>query len=303
MFRNNVLSETVDWDGNTTYFKYTDDQITSITQKNKNGTEITLATLVYDDNVLTTVTDAAGNVYTLGYTDGNLTSIKKNDTVLAQYSYNGHRVTKMTDVESGYAVNFTYDSQGRIAGYSESVGDAAGAAVTVSYPGMGHTVYQDHGPDRIYDTFDECNLYYLPSRYYDPSIGRFLNADSYATTGQGFLGNNMFAYCLNDPVNMVNIAGKYPVYIVEKVETKKDGAVYTTTITYMQYDSDNLTSYLYAPTVVIEFKYTISDDGVIRMSNPDNPLLAYCRKHSHGSKNGELAGIVWECSLGTQILF
>ena len=162
LFRNNVLSETVDWDGNTTYFKCTDDQITSITQKNKNGTEITLATLVYDDNVLTTVTDAAGNVYTLGYTDGNLTSVKKNDTVLAQYSYNGHRVTKMTDVESGYAVNFTYDSQGRIAGYSESVGDAAGAAVTVRYPGMVYTVYRDHGPDRLPETADDllCNYLY-----------------------------------------------------------------------------------------------------------------------------------------------
>ena len=43
-------------------------------------------------------------------------------------------------------------------------------------------------------------MYYLQSRYYDPSIGRFINADSYASTGQGVLGHNMFAYCLNNPV-------------------------------------------------------------------------------------------------------
>ena len=38
----------------------------------------------------------------------------------------------------------------------------------------------------------ESGLYYLQSRYYDPNIGRFINADSYASTGQGILGfNNM----------------------------------------------------------------------------------------------------------------
>ena len=49
-----------------------------------------------------------------------------------------------------------------------------------------------------YDT--ESSLYYLQSRYYDPELGRFLNADSYASTGQGVLGNNMFAYCNNNPI-------------------------------------------------------------------------------------------------------
>ena len=31
-------------------------------------------------------------------------------------------------------------------------------------------------------------------------MGRFLNADAFASTGQGILGNNMFAYCNNDPI-------------------------------------------------------------------------------------------------------
>ena len=50
----------------------------------------------------------------------------------------------------------------------------------------------------VYD--QETALYYLQSRYYDPSLGRFLNADALVSTGQGLLGNNMFAYCLNNPV-------------------------------------------------------------------------------------------------------
>ena len=50
----------------------------------------------------------------------------------------------------------------------------------------------------VYD--QECNLYYLQSRYYDPKIGRFINADAFASTGQGILGHNMFAYCGNNPI-------------------------------------------------------------------------------------------------------
>ena len=40
----------------------------------------------------------------------------------------------------------------------------------------------------------------MQSRYYNPTIGRFINADNYPSTGQGLLGNNMFAYCNNNPV-------------------------------------------------------------------------------------------------------
>ena len=43
-------------------------------------------------------------------------------------------------------------------------------------------------------------MYYLQSRYYNPEIGRFINADSLVSTGQGVLGYNMFAYCNNNPV-------------------------------------------------------------------------------------------------------
>ena len=60
----------------------------------------------------------------------------------------------------------------------------------------------------VYD--HETGLYYLESRYYNPKIGRFLNADIFASTGQGFVGNNMFAYCLNNPVNLVDNDGCSP---------------------------------------------------------------------------------------------
>ena len=72
-----------------------------------------------------------------------------------------------------------------------------------------------HNPLRyrgyIYDP--ETALYYLQSRYYDPDVGRFINADAFASTGQGILGNNMFAYCGNNPVNMTDETGYLPRWI------------------------------------------------------------------------------------------
>lgn len=59
----------------------------------------------------------------------------------------------------------------------------------------------------VYDT--ETGLYYLNSRYYNPVWGRFVNADGYASTGQGFDGHNMFAYCGNEPVNRYDVGGMF----------------------------------------------------------------------------------------------
>ena len=47
-------------------------------------------------------------------------------------------------------------------------------------------------------------MYYLQSRYYDPTICRFINAEGYVSTGQGLTGYNMFAYCGNNPVMYVD---------------------------------------------------------------------------------------------------
>ena len=63
----------------------------------------------------------------------------------------------------------------------------------------------------VYD--QETGFYYLQSRYYDPATGRFLNADSYASTGQGIIGYNMFAYCLGDPVNFTDNSGEVAVSV------------------------------------------------------------------------------------------
>ena len=54
---------------------------------------------------------------------------------------------------------------------------------------------------------NETGFYYLQSRYYDPANRRFINADRHMSTGQGFVGTNMFAYCNNSPVFLVDYDG------------------------------------------------------------------------------------------------
>ena len=56
------------------------------------------------------------------------------------------------------------------------------------------------------------------SRYYDPAICRFINADSYTSTGQGLIGYNMFAYCGNSPINMSDLFGMVPKFVAELFE-------------------------------------------------------------------------------------
>ncbi|RYG22442.1 hypothetical protein EON82_17060 [bacterium] len=49
---------------------------------------------------------------------------------------------------------------------------------------------------------DETGLIYMRARYYDPQVGRFTSEDP------AMDGVNWFAYCDNDPVNLVDESGK-----------------------------------------------------------------------------------------------
>ena len=55
----------------------------------------------------------------------------------------------------------------------------------------------------------ETGYYYLQSRYYDPTTGRFLNSDDikYLGTTDCSVGFNLFSYCDNNPVNRSDVNG------------------------------------------------------------------------------------------------
>lgn len=64
----------------------------------------------------------------------------------------------------------------------------------------------------VYD--QETGLYYLQSRYYNPAMGRFINADKLLPgPGGDIVGYNLFAYCLNNPVNMADPTGNLPDWV------------------------------------------------------------------------------------------
>ena len=111
-------------------------------------------------------------------------------------------VTEIYDSTGALAASYSYDAWGKVV----SVKDASGAAITSS------THIANVNPIRYrgyyYDT--ETSLYYLKSRYYDPQVKRFLNADGYVQTGDGLYDKNMFAYCLNNPVNSSDPTGQFP---------------------------------------------------------------------------------------------
>lgn len=56
---------------------------------------------------------------------------------------------------------------------------------------------------------EETKLYYLQSRYYDPSTGRFINADmpEYALLSMNATGHNLMTYCLSNPINLTDLNG------------------------------------------------------------------------------------------------
>ena len=75
----------------------------------------------------------------------------------------------------------------------------------------------------VYD--QETGFYYLQSRYYDPAIGRFINADSMVNV-RSALSSNLFAYCLNNPSSMSDDTGNLPFFAITAAIGAAVGAVF-----------------------------------------------------------------------------
>ena len=97
------------------------------------------------------------------------------------------------DSESNVELNIEYDAWGKPIFEESSLGAAFVKAMIMAVTNVGYRGY-------FYDF--ETGLYYLRSRYYDPEIGRFINADDTAYLGYDAspLSMNLFAYCENNPV-------------------------------------------------------------------------------------------------------
>ena len=136
-----------------------------------------------DGEVLDFLYDESGTPYAMQYYDTMYYYVK---------NLQGD-VVAIADANGTIVVNYAYDAWGNIL----SITDGSGNDISNNTWHIGNL-----NPIRYrsyyYDT--ETGFYYLQSRYYDPAIRRFINADGYVNANGDILGFNMYAYCGNNPV-------------------------------------------------------------------------------------------------------
>ena len=121
-------------------------------------------------------------------------------------------------IYKGQCYYFDKNQLGDIVGIYNESGQKVGEYV---YDAWGNILYKsgsmaDINPFRYrgyyYDV--ETGFYYLQTRYYDPTICRFINADDYELVSQlasvpGQL--NMYAYCGNNPIMYTDTSGNFAI--------------------------------------------------------------------------------------------
>lgn len=189
--------------------------LSSLQYEDENGQLQTLLSYKYDENGIR-VSKTYGDVTTYYVTD--------NGYITAQYqldeSGNICELMRFIYDSANTLLGFTYNGQTyfylkNLQGDITNIVDTAGNIVgTYEYSAFGEC-YVDYSADndiaytnpmryRDYYLDDEMSWYYLQSRYYVPTWGRFLNSDlpKYAQEQKdSYVGLNLFAYCCNNPIN------------------------------------------------------------------------------------------------------
>ena len=140
---------------------------------------------------LVTRQTGGGKTIDFVYDENNQPLAMKYNNTLYYYVLNAQGdVVRIVNSSRSVVASYTYDPWGKIISSSGTLADIN----PLRYRGY------------YYDS--ETGFYYLQSRYYDPEIARFINADSYASTDiVGLLSTNMFSYCENNPVNRSDPSG------------------------------------------------------------------------------------------------
>ncbi len=175
------------------------------------------AQYVYDANGLRTKKTTAATQYTYTWANGQLTHQAWGENNLHFYydaqgavigfAYNGAMYTYVKNLQGD--VTGILDSAGTVvANYSYDVWGKVLSA-TGSMAQINPLRYRGY----YYDT--DTGLYYLQSRYYDPQIGRFINADDpgliQSLSQSTVMGTNLFVYCDSNPVMYSDPSGYYNI--------------------------------------------------------------------------------------------
>ena len=138
--------------------------------------------------VIDFIYDESGRPFAMNYSTDSGNSFTKYYYIL---NLQGD-VVKLVTASGSEVASYAYDAWGNILSQSGSMADKN----PLRYRGY------------YYDV--ETGFYYLQSRYYDPANRRFINADSYVSVDNSFVGVNLFAYCLNSPVGLRDDGGTSP---------------------------------------------------------------------------------------------
>ena len=106
----------------------------------------------------------------------------------------------LIDETGAEVVSYTYDTWGKVISITGSLASTVGEKNPYLYRGY------------RYDS--ETGLYYLQARYYNPEWGRFLNADNFGGDTGSLLSHNVFAYCMNNPVNLSDPSGHFIQFLI-----------------------------------------------------------------------------------------
>lgn len=186
-------------DNNTITYKYDENGIR--TQKNING----ITTNYYLDEAKVIFEQTGNNIIYYNYDEnGYIIGLNYNGTQYYYIKNAQNDIIGILDSSFNQIVTYSYDSWGN----TISIKDANGNEITdnTNIGIINPYRYREYRYD------SETGLYYLQSRYYNPEWGRFISADNYGGTIGEIYSHNRYAYCKNNPVNMVDEDGNLAIF-------------------------------------------------------------------------------------------
>jgi RHS repeat-associated protein len=149
---------------------------------------------------------------------GEVTRVEHNGTVYTYVQNLQGDIAGILDSNGNLVVKYEYDAWGKQLLTEGLLANVLGRDNPFRYRGY------------VYD--EETGIYYLFNRYYSPEMERWINADRVISgTGGGVLGNNVFAYCINSPINMSDATGNWPKWLEKAVKVVSVAVVAVAVVT------------------------------------------------------------------------